>query len=247
MTGARRNGGLKIFFYNTLFFSNFLDTRGQNLPRCGSKDDWNRTLSHAVPHDWFWRPYYDVIAQISKFRRSMAYDMSTEMPWSTELISGSRVPYKLGGHHLWFWWRHYDVIMKFSHFHRNIACNMSKKRYLNRTYRFCLNRGEIRQVAHHEWLMMTSYGLYCQYILIIALSVFWVFGQFIQVTKVTWGHQRSSRSPKVTIGHRGQKGHQGQKCIFKRNFAIISSFYDFGDVISVVYTVIHIYYTCICV
>ena len=110
-----------------MFFSDFLKIRGLNLCRCGSKGDWNRTLSHAVPHDWFWRPYYDVIAQISKFRRSMAYDMSTEMPWSTELISGSRVPYKLGGHHLWFWWRHYDVIMKFSHFHRNIACNMSKK------------------------------------------------------------------------------------------------------------------------
>ena len=133
----------------------------------------------------------------------MAYDMSTEMPWSTELISGSRVPYKLGGHHLWFWWRHYDVIMKFSHFHRNIACNMSKKRYLNRTYRFCLNRGEIRQVAHHECLMMTSYGVYCQYILIIASFVC-----VLSVWSVHSSHKGHPRSPKVIEVTKGHRGHE---------------------------------------
>ena len=112
-------------------------------------------------------------------------------------------PTSWGSHHLWFWWRHYDVIMKFSHFHRNIACNMSKKRYLNRTYRFCLNRGEIRQVAHHECLMMTSYGVYCQYILIIASFVC-----VLSVWSVHSSHKGHPRSPKVIEVTKGHRGHQ---------------------------------------
>ncbi len=223
MTAGPAYRGLKKIFFKQCFFRIFLDIRGQNLRRCGSKADWNRILSHAVPHEWFWRPYDDVIAQNSIFHISMAYDVSIKRSWNTELISGSfrmvRVPFNLGVIIYYF----DDVIMtslRDFQFHGDIACNMSTKRYLNRTYLFCLNRGEITTLVHLEWFDDVIWAVYIgKYILIIAVSLL----SFWSIHLSHKGHLRSPKVIEVTKGHWGQKSHLGQKCIFKRNIAIILS------------------------
>ncbi len=197
--------GPRKFFLTMFIFSDFLDIRDQNLRRCGSKGDWNRTLSHAGPHEWFCRPYDDVIAQISKFHLSMAYDVCINRFWSTELISGSfrmiRVPFNLGVIIYYF----DDVIMtslRDFQFHGDIACNMSTKRYLNRTYLFCLNRGEITTLVHLEWFDDVIWAVYIgKYILIIAVSLL----SFWSIHLSHKGHRRSPKVIEVTKGHRGHQ------------------------------------------